>query len=328
MPLHLIPPGQRKGNKFWLARGRIAGELHEINTYATDEKAARRHAKEVEERIKREAARPRGISFEEAAQRYIAFRDPSREDRRRLENVIALIGQRNIREIKGADIHALASDVGSRVAPQTRNRQIMRPIISVLHYANKAGLGCDWIKVEMFKEPPPKPRALDADTAVEVIEAADPEMRRLLVFLFAQGTRIRKTLELDWTQIDLKRHTFTLFNAKGDRHETFALADAAIAVLGPKGEGRVFPFTNYSAFYRRLQKLEEKTGIYFTAHMARHTLGTLMAINGENTRAIMSALGHTTPMMSLRYQKADVEMTRGAINRVKLPHIKNVGRAS
>jgi len=328
MPLHLIPPGQRKGNKFFIARGRIAGQLHEIITYTTDEKAARRHAKEVEERIKREAARPRGISFEEAAQRYIAFRNPSREDRRRLDRVIALIGQRNIREIKGADIHALANEIGRNLAPQTRNRQIMRPVISVLHYANKAGLGCDWIRVEMFKEPAPKPRALDADIAVALIEAADSKMRRLFIWLFHQGTRIRKTLELDWSQIDLKRHTFTLFNAKGDRHETFALHDEVIAVLGPKGQGRVFPWTNYSAFYRDLQKLNEKTGIYFTAHMARHTLGTLMAQNRETTRAIMAALGHTTPMMSLRYQKADVEMVRSAINRVKLPHIKTVGKAS
>jgi len=332
MPLHLIAPGQRKGNKFFLARGRIAGQLYEISTDTTDQKAAERRKKELEADIQRAVAQAIGsrgiITFEQLARRYIEFRNPTREDRRRLERVIAVIGQRNFREIKGTDIHAVANEIGARLEPQSRNRNIMRPIISVLHYAYHAELWDHWIRVKTFKEPEPQPRALDADTAAEVISAADPQMYRLLKFLFLHGTRIRKTLDLTWDQIDLKRFTFRLFNAKGERWETFAIHDDFIALLGPKGDGKVFPYTNYSQFYRALQKLNARTGIYFTAHMARHTLGTMMALNREPLKAIMQTLGHTTPMMSLRYQKADVEMVRGAINRVKLPHAKIVGRAS
>ena len=53
--------------------------------------------------------------------------------------------------------------------------------------------------------------------------------------------------------------------------------------------------------------------------MARHTLGTMMAANGESLRAIMAALGHTQASSSLRYQAADIEMVRAATGRVKLP---------
>jgi integrase len=328
MPLKLIPPGQRKGNRFWLVRGSIAGKVYESSTGTVDEKASRRFAREFEAKIRAAPPDPTRVTFADAARRYVEYRSPSKPDRRRLERVVEQAGAWLLRDIRAGDIHQLATRMCGHLTPQTRNRHVILPIVTVMHYAYKAGFCHDWIKVPIFKEPRPRPRALAPEDAVALIEAADPALRRLLVWLFYQGTRITATLAIDWNQIDAKNQTVTIWNAKGDRYETFPLHDTVIAELGPKREGRVFPWTNRSSLDRLLKPLRAKTGIHFTPHMARHTLGTMMAANRESTRAIMGALGHTTPVMSLRYQAADVEMVRGAMNRVSLPQAKKLGKAS
>ena len=217
------------------------------------------------------------------------------------------------------DFHFLAVRMHPKATAATRNRNVLRPAVTILHHSASAGL-CDWIRVKTFKEARPVTRALDPAAAAALIKASEPGPQRLLLtWLFFQGARISATLALDWDQIDLHAKTVKLFNAKGDRWETFPLHDATLAELGPQSEGRVFPWSNRSSLRRWLPQLCARVGVEFTPHMGRHTLGTMMAANGETLRAIMAALGHTTPSSSIRYQGADIEMVRAATGRVTLP---------
>jgi integrase len=261
------------------------------------------------------------MTFAEAAQLYIEFRNPSIVDRQRIDKVAApsALGKFKIQGIRPADIHKLAVRLHPSDAPATRNRNVLRPVTTVLHHAANAGL-CDWVKVQAFKEPKPVTRALDPEAAAQLINAAKPgPQRQLLVWLFFQGTRISATLKLDWSQIDLAAKTVRIWNAKGDRWETFPLHEMTLDALGEQGTGPVFPWSNRSSLRRWLPALCERVGVEFTPHMGRHTLGTIMAANGETLRAIMAALGHSTPSSSIRYQGADIEMVRAATARVKLP---------
>ena len=154
-----------------------------------------------------------------------------------------------------------------------------------------------------------------------LIEAADGgAQKRLLTWLFFQGTRITATLKLDWSQIDLDRKTVRMFNAKGDRWEDFPLHKAVVAALVkvPEAERHtaVFPWSNRSSLRRWLPALATSVGVPFTPHMARHTLGTQLAASGASLATIMKALGHSQASSSLRYQSPDIEIVRAAAAKV------------
>lgn len=329
MPLSLIPPGQRKGNRYFLVRGSIGNRVYEKSTGTTDEKAARRILRQCEDAIRKAAPGDR-VTFAEAARRYVEFRNPSRDDRRRIQNIVSLLGTRDIQGIHPADLHELAVQMYGEATAATRNREVLRPVTTILHYCADAGL-CDWLRVRAFKEPRPKTRALDLMAAADLLAAANPGgQRRLLTWLFFQGTRITATLKLDWSQIDLDAGMVTLWNAKGDRSETFPLHEAVIAELRqvPNSSGPVFPWSNRSSLRRWLPALCRQVGVEFTPHMARHTLGTALAASGASLKTIMQALGHSQASSSLRYQSPDIEVVRAAVNVVQLPQAKKGGSAA
>jgi hypothetical protein len=66
------------------------------------------------------------------------------------------------------------------------------------------------------------------------------------------------------------------------------------------------------------------SAFHFTAHMARHSLGTWLNEDGAGLRTIMEALGHADVHSSIRYQSADVEIVRAAIN--KVVHVYRSGK--
>lgn len=332
MALVLYPPGSRKGNKTWLIRGRVGGRLYEKITGTTDEKTARRILRQCQDAIKAAPAGER-VTFAQAAQRYIEFRNPRRFDRQCIDRLVAEIGRRPIRELTPADLHDTANLLGRDWLAATKNRNVLRPAISILHHAARAGL-CPWLRCPLFPQPKPRARALTADAAAAMIAAAKtPEQRRLLVWLFLVGTRISDTLAVRWTNIDLAAATVRMRIGKIDEDREFALHPAIVAELRVVPEeariGRVHAWSDRSSLRRWLPGVAETAGVPgFTPHMARHTLGTMLARNGETLIAIMAALGHAQASSSLRYQSGDVEMIRAAVERIELPHAKIVGKVA
>src|SRR5438309_925486 len=76
MPLRLIPPGKRKGNRWYLVRGAIDGRDIEVSTKTRDRAAAERFRKDLErELIARRRPRPgEAMTFATAASLYAEFR--------------------------------------------------------------------------------------------------------------------------------------------------------------------------------------------------------------------------------------------------------------
>src|SRR5580658_3899633 len=109
MPLNLVAPGTRKGNKFYLARGSVLGKVYEFNTYVTDRKAAAKRLAELETEIRKDRVPSSDrITFAEVARMYIDFRNPALAELQRIDKVVAEIGSRRIQEIRPADLHDLA----------------------------------------------------------------------------------------------------------------------------------------------------------------------------------------------------------------------------
>jgi integrase len=164
-----------------------------------------------------------------------------------------------------------------------------------------------------------KPRALRKEDAARLIAAADGKLKLLLVFLFSQGWRISDALRLRWQDIDLSEATVQYHISKTDDWQTMPLHLAVLDMLraeGP-GVGYIFPWRDRDGAYRALKPLRQKTGIYFTPHMARHSFGTWL--NGERASIpeIMEAGAWRDHRSVLRYVGIDQPRVRATINKIR-----------
>lgn len=341
MSISYYPPGSRKGNKFFVAIIKAGGRRKEIGTKALTKTDARRVAEAVEREMLIYQVPRAGavVTFAEAARRYAAFKQldldaiealtaRQREDAKRIHKLIAVLGKERLRDISHATLVNAANRLHGHHTAQTKNREVMTPAASILHYAAKNGW-CAWLRVDLFKQPKPKTRAVSFEVASALIEAA-PEgpKRRLLLWLFRQGTRISDTLRVSWADIDLTRGTVRLHISKTDtwtEHPLAAEMVEELAAIPPaQRSGWLFPWRDPSSVRCWLTPLAQQLGLHFTPHMARHSLGTWLSQDNATLRTIMQTLGHADAKSSLRYQGTDIETVRAASAR--LPRLRGVAR--
>jgi integrase len=331
MPLKLIPPGKRRGNRFYIARGRIFGKLYEYSTETTDKALAERRAHDLAADIIEGGPPPppeAAVTFKTAAEAYTAYRKPGWDEVRRINRLIAELGTRDITSITHADLVATASTLYPRHLASSLNRLVITPASAILHYAASNGW-CSYLKIKRFKEAAPETRALRQTAAQKLIAAADGVPLAFLVFLFGQGLRVSDAIKLEWENLDLRQGLMRVRVAKTDRWRWKALhpdARAALAGLPAKPAertGRVFPYANRWAAYRALKPAIAESGVKFTPHMARHSVGTWLGSNGVSLKTIMDILDHQDPKSSMRYQMTELPEQRAAFAAVG----KFVGKA-
>ncbi len=274
------------------------------------------------------------MTFATAANLYAEFRGidldlPRERDARRIGRLNVVLGKRMIAEIRQADLVDAANILCPNLAPQTKNREVMRIGCAVLHYAAQNDY-CEWRRFRLFKEPRPQTRAVSMELASALINAApEGKQRLLLLWLFRHGTRISQTLGITWeTGISLRSQIFRIYDKKGNRWREFPLHPELLEELAAIPEeqrvGRLWPWRSKSGVYWWLRPLVKEMRVAFTPHMARHSLGTWLNEAGVGLKTIMAALGHDDMKSSGRYQSADVEMVRAASQ--KLGHFQ--GKAS
>ncbi|WP_374374413.1 tyrosine-type recombinase/integrase [Dongia sp.] len=357
--LKLIPPGRRKGNTYYIARGRVGGKLVEFSCRTADKASAERYAIAALAELTASAAdaqsgepdieRPK--TFRDAAVAYTGFRYPPLSDQERaalrngepaareklkqvdraikeINHLVAELGDRRLADIKHADLVAASIKLYPNHKASSRNRLGITPASAILHYAADQGW-CAYQRLARFKEPRAVTRAVDMDSAQALIAAAqdmgEPEMTAALTFLFGQGMRISDAIAIQWPRLDLTRGTIEVDIEKSDETVVKALQEdvrAALAAMPAapdslgKTVGYVFPWRNRWAFYRALAPVLKATGIRFTPHMARHSLGKWLNASGAGLRSIMDILDHKDPKSSMRYQSTDVKGQRLALGNV------------
>jgi integrase len=136
---------------------------------------------------------------------------------------------------------ACAAILRPNPAPATRLREIITPARAVLQHAAKRG----WCTARPFdtgKASPARTEWLTPAEAAELVDAAAPHLRPLLVFLLATGARLGEALSLDWREVDLPHARAILRETKNGKDRIVDLcprAVAAIAALQARA-GRVF----------------------------------------------------------------------------------------
>lgn len=258
------------------------------------------------------------MTFRGAAELYINYRGPKKADRQYIKQLVAIIGDTDLANIRQHMLIEAANALHPAAQPGTKNRNVLTPAAAILHYAAESNL-CPYIRVRKFKEPAPEPRALSKDQARVLMATAEGNMKLLLTWLFCQGWRVSDTLRLQWQHIDLKAGTVKYHITKTDRWHLMPLHTDVQLMLAeaPQDFGRVFQWENKSNLYRALRPLCKRLKIQFTPHMARHSFATWLVNDGASPQEVMEAGGWQDHKSVLRYAKLDPTRIRATINRIR-----------
>jgi integrase len=307
MPLKLIEPGQRKGNKFYLVRGTLDGKPVEVSTKEKTRRAAQRFLDGLPALlrslgdIRRETA-----TFGDAIDLYSAWRSPGRNDHRYLAALRRKFGDKLLSGITPAGLIQAANELYPAGEAATKNRNVLVPAAAALHHAAESQL-CGWIRVKKFKEPLPEARGIDPALAAIAMAEATGALKLLLTWLFLVGTRISETLGGRLEHLDRKAATIRLKIGKDDEWHVYPLPRAVMKLL-PKGEaGWVFPWRTRGGADKHRRKLCKAIGIKFTFHQCRHTFGSSIVNAGSS----LDPLPHwRDPKSRARYGRPDIARVR------------------
>lgn len=321
MPYTLVPPGRRKRgtkqeNRVYYARFKVDGRDVEISTKTRDRDAAARYAALAEARFRDRTPAPAGadVTFEKAAQHYAAERKPSKAEQWRIDRVTAILKTRLVAVLDRGDLIAAADQLYPVQKAASRNRNVITPAASILHFAAEKGWA-PYRKIRRETEPEAETRDVSIDSARRLIANAKGKVKLLLVVLFRQGLRISNALRIEpKAHIDLQARTMKVFVTKTGRWLTMPIHDDVFALLANEDliAPKLFPWYNRWQVYRELAPVNKAAGVTFTPHMARHAMAAWMVDKGIDLKTVMEAGGWKDVRSVLRYAGQRVERVRKA----------------
>jgi integrase len=328
--VEFFAPGERKGNKFIIARGYVGGVRLEISTRTTNPRVARRvwrdfAAREEASRRSRSGA-PR--TFRDIGRDYIAAGDIGPRDRRWLDllNDTALpdgtrFGDLEIGAVLPMHITQAAKARYPEARNETRNRAVIVPAAAVLHFAAANKLR-DYLRVPKLEEDRPRNRRPAEGTLQKLIGATDGLKRLFVLLIGCQGWRVTETLGLEAEGIHLAERTLSIWVGKVRREKTVVMHPEvfeAIANMALPSAGRIFKWKYRQGVYAWLRPLCAELGIVFTPHMARHEYATALHASAGAGPADLVGLGTwTSPRSTERYTHAIDDHHRAMAAKLKV----------
>lgn len=318
MPLKAYPPGTR-GHKYWSMRGTpiAGGDRIEESTNQTTREATEQYIALYEAELLRQTNSVIAPTFRDVAERYKSEKNHlDKSDLRRVDALIALLGNKLVTEVNRKSLVDVADLMGEKWTNATKNRAVIIPGAAILHYAAEHEWRDD-IRIKRFKTKKSAPRDTEPEIAVKIIKAApEGDEKLFLLWMFACGDRITDTLEVNCKYIDWKLATYRHYNSKNDRWRE-APIDQMVIQYARKikkyglREGRLFPRWKYRwGVYKWLRPLTASLGVKFTPHMGRHSLGKWFKDNKASQGLTMERLGHEDSESSMIYQANDLEAVR------------------
>lgn len=284
MPYKLIPPGKRR---FWYVRGTVDRQRFEVSTGETDRRRAETWAAKYVGALGSDAV-PDGesVTFDRAADAFMAWRRPGREDERLIKAVAGWFADKPLREIRHAHAVEAANALRPKGSGPTKNRKVIVPIAAVMHYAAEQGW-VDYRRFKKFKEATRSPRRPVSDPVMgSLMAAVDGPKRAILAVLYETGLRITDALNIEWAALNLAAGQLHAKVGKTDERITIPLSAPLVAILAnlPKSARYVFPWRTRRGVYVWLKPLREKLGVAYTPHQSRHALATAAQAAGMADR--------------------------------------------
>jgi integrase len=201
---------------------------------------------------------------------------------------------------------------GEGLQPQSVNREVTILRAAMRHAATMHGVAIPDLQWERLKsdEPPPRQRYLTFEEWGELLKAAHPSIKPILICAVTTGLRKANILQMDWQQVRLSAKRISMTVKGGKIHEVriTPMLAAALSTM-PKRKGRVFDGRNFEKRWRAALKAADLTDFRF--HDLRHTFASWARQNGADIAAVKEALGHSDISMTMRYAhiKPDAEDT-------------------
>jgi integrase len=280
MPYKLLPPGKR--GPYWYLRGTFAGRRVEVSTGTKNSKSAKVWAEDYIAQILRSPVPDPGgpVSFRIAADAFIAWKNPPRQDRGYIDRLSAWFGDRECGTITHAHLIEACDALLPGRAGATKNRQIIGRAAAVLHYAHDQGW-CGYRRFKLFKESKRSSRRPARDETMALLIAnAEGQQRTLLGVLFETGLRISDTLRIRYRDLDLPANQLRVKIHKTDDVAILTLSPPLVAMLASDGAARksdddfLFPWRSRWRVYDWLKPLRERLGVHYTPHLSRHALAS------------------------------------------------------
>lgn len=266
---------------------------------------------------KRRSAR----SFAEAVESYLTAELRAEGDRRRLRRIMLALGDVPLTAVDQEAIYRLQRKIlAADASPATVRRGVITPVRAVLNHAHELGW-CDVPKFKTPRQPEGRTRYLLPGEAEQLVDAATPHLRPLIILLLDTGARMSEALDLDWRDVDLAGARVIFWRTKSGKRRVAALSPRTVALLASLAhrDGAVFRWTapggrRVSAYADRERKGggQIKTGWRgalrragidpeFTPHDLRHTWASWHYAQHRDLLALKAAGGWSSVTLVERY---------------------------
>lgn len=286
--MQFFAPGTRKGNRTYVVRGQSNRRQVEKVLAATKLADAKKEAEQFFGNIK---GREPGavITFSEAARAFLASKRLGKQDLAYVERLVRFFGDKPVSDMVGADLMTAAHALCPRTSDSNKNRAVIGPASSILHYAAEQGWCADrrHRRLKVSRRSPRRPVA--ADTMRLLLANTTGHKHLFLVWLYETGQRITDSLRLRRDDLDLRAANARVGSTKTDDIGEIGLSPELVAMLASAPHlpsGRVFPWGDRHNVYRWLKPLCARLKVTYTPHQSRHAMATDLRALGYDMRAI------------------------------------------
>lgn len=276
------------------------------------------------------------LTFAELADLWLEDHAKSRrrswkEDERRLKAVKAVVGRKLATEVSTLALTRIHQDIGKEHGRTEANRTIttVRAVYgkAVAWKLLRPDFENPASGVSLFEEPH-RTRIVRRDEFPRLLKAiqeyGDPIIAGALLTLVFTGLRKRDVLNLRWSDVDLEAGFMALRTQKTGDVRMVAISEATrrVFLALPRFEGNPYVFPGRRKG-RPLQSLKFAWGEIrkkakcpdLRIHDLKRTVGTMLALAGENPFVIQQVLGHRDERTARYYVQLAAEMTSGVMDR-------------
>lgn len=312
-------PGKRKDNATFVIRGYVNGKQRECVTDSTSKRGAQAYWEKWKanlEQLERDTDRSRETAtFDWACDEYL-IANPN----------VGETYAKNVRALKdhffgwllgtmtSEDLYLAAHKICGNVKPQTKNARVIAPGAAVLHYMARRRLCEHFVIPKLAPKDVQRPITYPTDL-ITLIDAADEEMRTILVTLQIHGWRITETLNVREERIDWKRSQIERWVSKSQEWR-WAVVDREVLgmwrKLPKRADGFIFSLRKRHEFYWRVDCLIEQLGLKMTyrPHRSRRGLATTLRDLDFGIDTIRDAAQWKSSQSAAVYVKDDPERMR------------------
>jgi integrase len=244
-----------------------------------------------------------------------------RNNRSKFKQFKEVWGDKPLDKVSEYDIRSYLDQKSAKYSSNTRNKH-SSTLSTVLKNAKNWGyLKHDPMReITREKEESKSPDPLTEEEIAKLMKELTPPVQRLVLLMLDTGIRMGELVRLKFEDVDFKNQQITIQKAKNGRFRVIPLTNRARAVLRAiQSDSEGDKVCSIKRFNKGLTAASKRAGIgHVHPHRFRHTFATEIWESGGRLQDLMEVLGHSTPVMSLRYAKLrnnKLKETIGKLNR-------------